>query len=79
MHCVITAAPAKIILTGEHAVVYNKHALAAAIDLYTITWSVPTANTLAIHLIDLNIFIEFTLIELNLVKQSLVNIGTQPF
>lgn len=31
----IAKVPAKVILTGEHAVVYNKRALAGTIDLFT--------------------------------------------
>ena len=31
----IAKVPAKVILTGEHAVVYNKTALAGTIDLFT--------------------------------------------
>ena len=31
----IAQVPAKVILTGEHAVVYNKKALAGTIDLFT--------------------------------------------
>jgi hypothetical protein len=39
--------PAKVILTGEHAVVYGRQALAAAIDLYTTIQftCVPRVNT----------------------------------
>lgn len=67
----VLSAPAKVILHGEHSVVYGKVSLAASVDLRTtLTWEALTNDAVELHLHDLGFSTSWTTKQIKAVQLS---------
>ena len=66
--------PAKIILFGEHAVVYGKQAIAASVGLYTICWLKQAGSSVRLRLPEIHVDVSFGVDDL---KEIRVNASSE--
>jgi mevalonate kinase len=70
MHNVLVSAPAKVILFGEHSVVYGKPALSTSVDLRTYALLSTTCEEVTLHLLDLSATFAWSLEDIDELRET---------